>query len=337
MLRIHFTDADLVRTRIASAPHPLWEICASLYRLQSRRGRWAYADWHRAVRSRLHSAGFGRTLRALLLPLVPRATYFPDFLTPPEAAQGLDAGLEAILATPRQRILDEVDMLDRAGGAPAWAPRLADTDLRAELVQAIRAYYDLAIAPYGDRVQARIDAERSVRARAVLDHGAEGVLQNLGPTFEWRRPVLRTAYPEDRDFPLDGRGLQLIPSYFCWGSPVSYGDSALEPVLLYALHHEPAKLPGDFGSGAPLAALLGRTRAAVLRSAALGATTGELARAAGVSAPSASRHSAALRDAGLLVSRRHAESVLHTLTPLGAALLRADAPKNRTAPPEIHR
>jgi DNA-binding transcriptional ArsR family regulator len=331
MLRIHFTDADLARTRVAAAPDPLWEICASLHRFQSRQGRWAYADWHRTAGPRLHSAGLRRTLRTLLLPLVPRATYFPDFLTPPEGAEGLDAGLEAIMSTPQRRILDEVNILDRTSGAPAWAPRLAEPDMRKELVRAMRAYYNAVIAPYDDLIQARVEGERSARARAVLDHGTEGILQNLGPTLQWRRPVLHTVYPEDRDLRLNGRGLLLIPSYFCWGNPVTFGGTTLKPVLLYALNHEPHRtaMPEDLGSGAPLATLLGRTRAALLRAVALGATTGELARAAGVSASSASQHATALRDAGLIVSHRHAESVLHSLTPLGAALLRANTPTPR--------
>ncbi|WP_217241548.1 helix-turn-helix domain-containing protein [Streptomyces sp. AC555_RSS877] len=328
MLRIHFTDADLVRTRIAAAPDPLWEICVSLHRFQSRQGRWAYAEWHRAARARLHAADFARTLRTLLLPLVPRATYFPDFLTPPEAVEGLDAGLEAILAVPQRQILDEVGILTRTSGAPAWATRLVEKDMREELVQALRTYYDTAIAPHGDHIQARIEAERAARARAVLNGGVDGILQSLGPTLRWRRPVLHTDYPEDRDLYLNGRGLLLIPSYFCWGNPVTLGDTTLDPVLIYSLSHEPhhTALPGDLGSGAPLAALLGRTRAAVLRAVATGATTGELARAAVVSASSASNHATALRDAGLIVSHRHAASVLHTLTPLGAALLRANTP-----------
>ncbi|WP_372349032.1 ArsR family transcriptional regulator [Streptomyces sp. KL116D] len=325
MLRIHFTDADLVRTRVAAAPDPLWEISASLHRLQSRHGRWAYADWFRATRSRLNSDDFGRIVRTMLLPLMPRAAYFPDFLTPPEASEGLDAGLEAILATPRRRILDEVRLLDRGSGAPDWAPRLVEPQLRKELVAALRSYHDTVIAPHTERIQARIEAERTTRARTVLDGGAGAVLDGLGPTLRWRPPVLHTVYPEDRDLHLNGRGILLVPSYFCWGNPVTFGDTTLEPVLIYSLNHEPhpTTLPGDLGSGAALAALLGRTRSIVLRAVALGATTSELARAAGVSASSASQHATALRDAGLITSRRHASSVLHSLTPLGAALLRA--------------
>ncbi|MEU1213599.1 winged helix-turn-helix domain-containing protein [Streptomyces sp. NPDC005790] len=324
MLRIHFTDADLVRTRVASVPDPLWEICLSLHRLQSRHGRWAYADWHRTARTRMQAAQFTRTLRTLLLPLVPRAVYFPDFLTPPEGGAGLDSGLEAILAAPRSRVLREVGVLGRTSRTPSWAPRLAEPDMRKELVRALRAYHDMVIAPHSDRAQARIDAERSVRARTVLDHGADGVLQSLGPCLRWQRPVLHTVYPEDRDMHLGGRGVHLVPSYFCWGNPVAFADDSLDPVLIYSLSHEPhhTTLPGDLSSGAPLATLLGRTRAAVLRAAAHGATTGELARVAGVSASSASQHATTLRDNGLIVSNRHASSVLHTLTPLGAALLR---------------
>ncbi|MFJ7996192.1 ArsR/SmtB family transcription factor [Streptomyces sp. NPDC096310] len=328
MLRIHFTDTDLTRTRIGAAPDPMWEICMSLHRLQTRQGRWAHADWFRTTRTRVHAKGFSRTLSTFLLPLVPRAAYFPDFLTPAEAADGLDAGLEAVLNTPTRRVLHEVGILDRTRSAPAWAPRLAEPDFRKELVRALRTYHDIAIAPYGERMQGRVDAERATRARAVLSTGAEGILQNLGPALRWRRPVLCANYPEERDLRLGGRGLLLIPSYFCWGTPVALRSTALDPVLLYPLNGEPhpSALPEDFGSGAPLAALLGRTRAGVLRAVTSGATTGELARAAGVSVSSASQHAATLRRAGLLTSHRHAASVLHTLTPLGAAVLRAGAP-----------
>ncbi|MFJ8883033.1 ArsR/SmtB family transcription factor [Streptomyces sp. NPDC102402] len=324
MLRIHFTDADLARTRVASGPDPLWEICTSLHRLQTRRGRWAYADWYRTSRDRLRAGHLTRTVRTLLLPLVPRAAYFPDFLTPPEASAGLDSGLEAVLATPVERVLDEVGILGRTSGAPSWAPRLAERRVREELVQAMRAYYDTVIAPYDEHTRARVEAERSTRARAVLDHGIEGALHSLGPCLRWRPPVMHIVYPVERDLFLNGRGLLLVPSYFCWGNPVAFAEPALDPVLVYPLTHEPrpSELPGDLGSGAPLATLLGRTRATVLRAAANGATNGELARAAGVSASTASQHTTALRDNGLIVTNRQASSVLHTLTPLGAALLR---------------
>ena len=56
------------------------------------------------------------------------------------------------------------------------------------------------------------------------------------------------------------------------------------------------------------------------------------ARRAGPPAPPPPRHPTVLRDAGLLVSHRHGPSVLHTLTPPGAALLRAGGQHHRTVP-----
>jgi DNA-binding transcriptional ArsR family regulator len=329
MLRIHFSDGDLARTRVAAAPDPVWEIAASLHRLQSSKGRWAYAGWHRTVRQQLRDKGLERVLRSVLLPLYPRAAYFPDFLTPADAVGDFDTGMESIVATPPQRVLAELAVLDRTVGAPAWAGRLTGLDARKELVGMLRAYHAAAVAPYEEQAQARIEAERVARCRGLLDGGVEGMLSGLGPMLRWRPPVLEASYPRqtgDRDLYLDGRGLTLVPSYFNWGEPVAFADPQLPPVLWYSLLHEPGPLDAPYGSDAserPLTTLLGRARAVALRAAATGATTAEMARAAGVSASSASRHATALRDAGLITTVRHGPAVLHTLTPAGASLLRA--------------
>lgn len=326
MLRIHFTDVDLARTRLAAAPDPLCEIAASLHRFQSRRGRWAYTGWYRAARQQLREAGLGRALRSVLLPLYPRAAYYPDFLTPVDAVDGLDAGLESILATPAKRITAEMAMLDRTVGAPAWAGQLAGTRARKEFVGILRAYHEAVVVPHKEEVRARIEAERAARCRGLLDGGVDGMLAGLGPMLRWRPPVLEVAYPRqarDRDLYLNGRGLTLVPSYFNWGEPVAFADPGLPPVVWYSLLHEPeAATPGD-DPGRSLTSLLGRARAIALHAASSGATTGEIARAAGVSASAASRHATVLRDAGLLSTVRNGPTVLHTLTPTGASVLRA--------------
>ncbi|WP_328358505.1 helix-turn-helix domain-containing protein [Streptomyces sp. NBC_00457] len=330
MLRIHFGEVDLARTRIAVAPDPLWEIAASLHRLQSRRGRWAYAGWYRTARQQLRERGLERVLRGVLLPLYPRAAYFPDFLTPADAVGGWDAGVESILATPPQRVLNEMAILGRTNGAPSWAGQLAGLEARKEFVGMLRAYYDVVVAPYEEQAQARIEAERAQRSRGLLDGGVEGMLAGLGPMLRWRAPVLEVTYPkqaDDRDLHLNGRGLTLVPSYFNWAEPVAFADPELPPVLWYSLLHEQSPPPETpHGAGAPdtpLVALLGRARAVALGAASTGATTGEIARAAGVSASSASRHATALREAGLVTTIRTGSAVLHTLTPAGASLLRA--------------
>ncbi|WP_326798285.1 helix-turn-helix domain-containing protein [Streptomyces sp. NBC_01808] len=331
MLRIHFRDADLVRTRVADAPDPLWEIAVSLHRLQTRRGRYAHAAWYRMARRTLRERGLERAVRETLLPLYPRARYFPDFLTPGqvpgEAVTSFRDGAELLLAAPPGRVRGEVGRLARTVGAPAWAPKLAETGERREFVRLLRAYYEAVVEPWSDHMQARLEAERAARIRGLLDGGSEGMLAGLAPAMHWRAPVLEVRYPAgvDRDLRLDGRGLTLVPSYFAADAPVSLADPELPPVLWYPVHHRQAPVPP--GPGHPpeqrLAALLGRARAAVLHATAHGATTGELARATGVSASAASRHAGALRDAGLITTVRDGGSVLHTLTPAGAAVLRA--------------
>ncbi|WP_407560885.1 MarR family transcriptional regulator [Streptomyces sp. 184] len=351
MLRIHFSDADLVRTRVADVPDPLWEIAVSLHRLQTRKGRYAHAAWYRTARRVLREKGLERAVRETLIPTYPRARYFPDFLTPGQApgqapgqtsgrasgrASGRSAGragmsfrdgAELLLAAPPSRVRAEVGRLARTVGAPSWAPRLAESAERGEFVRLLRAYYEAVVEPWSDHMQARLEAERTVRLRGLLDGGSDGMLAGLGPAMHWRAPVLEVRYPAgvDRDLRLDGRGLTLVPSYFAADAPVSLADPELPPVLWYPVHHRPAPVPPDPGLPPEqrLAALLGRARAAVLHAAAHGATTGELARATGVSASAASRHAGTLRDAGLITTVRDGNSVLHTLTPAGAGLLRA--------------
>ena len=72
----------------------------------------------------------------------------------------------------------------------------------------------------------------------------------------------------------------------------------------------------------PLGTLLGRTRAHVLEALAEQRTTGELARDLGISAASASQHATALREAGLVATRREGKAAWHECTALGAELLR---------------
>lgn len=319
MLRIHFTPEDLARVRIAGAPDPLWEVAFSLHRLQDTRGRRAFTDWFRTALPRLTGTPLGAAVRGTLHHVLPRAGYFPDFLTPPEAADGLDAGCAAILDTPPERVRREVETLARRVGAPGWAGQLVQRRAREELVDVVRAYHSAVIAPHHDRMRAAFDSERATLGRAVLDGGVDGLLSGLGPGLRWRAPVLEVDYFGDRDLHLNGRGLRLVPSYFCRYLPVAFADPEREPALFYPLSHSGT---GAAPGGASLDALLGQTRAAALRVAGAGATTTELARALDVSPATASYHTSVLREAGLIFSRRRSNTVLHTLTPTGAALLR---------------
>ncbi|WP_133853457.1 helix-turn-helix domain-containing protein [Labedaea rhizosphaerae] len=66
---------------------------------------------------------------------------------------------------------------------------------------------------------------------------------------------------------------------------------------------------------------LGSSRKQRLASVGRHSTTSELARRLKMAPSSASEHIHVLRDAGLLTSRRLANSVIHSLTPLGHSML----------------
>jgi DNA-binding transcriptional ArsR family regulator len=320
MLRIIFTELDLTRVRLAGAPDPLWEITNSLDRLQTRRGRWAYAHWYQATQQALADPDLQKMVSDLLLPLFPRAAYFPDFLTPPAALEGLDAGIEAVLATPSARITRELKTLALVHRVPAWGKRLAAGEMQGELGTALRTYYQKVIEPHEDHIQEAVEGDRLLRTRALMRGGVDKLLKSYWPLMRWEYPVLEVQYPYDRTLHLDGRGLLLSPSYFCWHYPVALADDELPPMLSYPLVH---KVEGDTDPERPsTAALLGTTRAAILQATSEGLSTGDIAKRVGIGAPTASHHLTVLRDSGLIASQRHQTTVLHVLTPLGAALLR---------------
>ncbi|MFI6639824.1 ArsR/SmtB family transcription factor [Streptomyces sp. NPDC050504] len=229
--------------------------------------------------------------------------------------------------TEPDRVRAEIALLGAERTLPGWLCALADgrTEPMDRLIGALGSYHRAAVEPYWPHVQARIEADRAIRGRAVLDGGADELLASLPPMLRWRPPVLEADYPCHRELHLNGRGLLLQPSYFCRRTPVVYRDPLLPPVLVYPVTHYETDAPAHGGPSAALGRLVGHTRSAVLQSIGQGCTTSELARRAGVSLASASQHATVLRDAGLLVTLRHGSAVLHTLTPLGAALLRGGA------------
>lgn len=320
MLRIFFTENDLTRVRYAARPDFMWETILSITLLGSVHGSGVFGPWRRVARERL--SRLPRQHTTLLRKLVPPVGNFPDFLTPRKTSSELAGALDAVLSTPQLRL--HADITACTSTPPGLAAIAAgEAGALTQLGDSLHAYFGAALWPYWPRIQRLVDAERASRARILLNKGTEGLLESLGPTTRWNSPVLEVDYPERRDLHLNGRGLTLIPSAFCWRVPVSLMDSTLPPVLVYPLSRTADWWTIDFHARgiSSLENLLGRSRARCLNALRNPCTTGDLARSAGISAPAASQHATALREADLIFSTRTGNSILHTLTPLGASLL----------------
>lgn len=320
MLRIHFTGEDLARTRVATGPEPLWELVLSMHILRMRNQDPALSTWKRDVSAALRPGSPARTEIDMLVKLNPPLGYFPDFLTPTVAERDFEAAIEAVVETPREVLEREISQLESS--SPVLADlRTGSASARKALGRAMLSYQRTALAPVWEDVRAAIDADRALRGRMMVERGVEAMLGAIHPAMRWVDGVLEIeGYRDETDLELGGRGLVLVPSYFKSNEmPMKLADPELPPVLVYAVRKAPAPTPAARRDA--LAALVGKTRAAVLEVVAEGCTTTELARRLRISMSAASEHAAVLRDSGLLVSTRDANRVVHSLTPLGIALL----------------
>lgn len=326
-LRIHFTDADIAHTRVKLDVDLMWELVSSAQILQHRNGALSFGLWRRRVRDR---AGHDPELRKALhtvMTVAPHAAYFPDLLTPTGNVSGIDEGIEAVLSTPAPRLRHEIGRIrPTAGAAAAWLDELGHGRLPAlrRLRHALRIYYRSAIEPYLPTIEHGLCTDAAPEIRQYLQRGPEGLLQALGRGTRWEPPVLSVVYPHDRDLQLDGRGLVLIPCYFALHHPVALADPGLSPVLAFPIRAESRLLAAGRADGDTVTALLGITRASILRSVVDGRTTTGLAKLVGVAPATVSHHTGVLREAGLITTERHENFARHLITPLGLRVLAAD-------------
>lgn len=326
MLRIHFTSEDLPRTRLATGPDAMWEGLLSLYRLRRPQGAAVFGRWRRRVGPKVPGS------TRMLTDLVPSAGYAVDFLTPVTASGSLRDGVEALRGTRRARLRgDLTELAARHPGRPlpGWFAGLAAgrTETLGRMAGAVTDYAKVCLAPDWERISAEVRHDLALRSKAFAEGGWPAVLGGIHPSARWSYPVLELDYPADHDVVLDGRGLVLQPSVFCWGAPVTLLDPELPPVLTFPVADATRWSATAGGQDSAhrsqaVVALLGRTRTAVLETIALGAcNTTQLAECAAIPVPTASHQTRVLREAGLIESGREGNQVRHTLTPLGAAVL----------------
>ena len=311
MIIFHFGTEDLLRTRFAISP--LFEITVSLWALLDPGGRGSvHLPWIHEVRTAVERLDLDE-LRAIVV----GGDYVPDFISPPPETPLPDvhAELERVRNTPPGQVRRELEWRGHPSRNPrATARRLAD---------AMEAYWHVALEPYWARIRAALEDDISHRATALTTTGALGLFENLHPDVSWSGTALSVHRSHDSDVPLDGRGLQLVPSVFVWPLVTAMIDPPWQPALLYpprgiGLLWEPGRRDPE-----ALAGVVGRGKARVLAALDAELSTTQLAERLAVGAAGVSEHLGALRRAGLVRPRREGRQVLYARTAAGDALVRA--------------
>ena len=301
----------------------MWELVLGLQMAQAAQIPRPFMTWRQHLCRRLPAAADSHwQVAAPLRSLVAASGSFPDFLTPPESAADLDMACDLLARESSVRIRADVAaaFMDRAPTSFARSLIRADRSARVELIGGVRAAHHLLLEPVRMQMRERVATERARRANVLSTQGVSALLAQLPGVLSWDGEVLLTRYPELRTVRLNGRGITLVPAYFCWGNPVTWIDPELPPVLVYQAF-QPGDVAHEVDLPPALVSVLGPTRAECLKVLLESHSTSKLADALGTSVGTASKQTTMLREAGLITSTRAGASVLHATTALGRALL----------------
>lgn len=320
MLRLHLTVEDLMRVRLSTGPAPMIELSLGVAGIQRREPSPAVLAWHTDLNRRL-----SRESRALF-DLIRPTGIGPLFLDPPYLS--FEEGIDRVLATKAEDIFADLRMAFGSHDSPApWVRDLARQDRAARrlLEAALSGAHQVLVSDQWARIKAGVSSDLAWRRRLLAEYGVRAMLDSLYPGVCWHNQVLHLPREGDLDILLDGTGLTLQPVANWTGGPLAGYDSDGSLLLVYRAAR-PIPLIESAGTlGHPLADLLGRTRSSVLSLLSQQHTTSQVAAELGISMASASEHTKALRDAGLVASTRAGKAVNHTATFLGLRLIEATA------------
>jgi hypothetical protein len=329
MITIPLSTEDLTRVRIA--PSPLWETVASFGVLLHQGRDTVHAPWAARARRVLPGTDLSVLVAAMCL-----AGRCPDFLTPPPDATATDFGeeLERLRATPPEVVDEDVEAFVRAekeqfGSLAPEKERLLEIYLKdpsgslERLVDDLRRYHDLALAPYWPRIREHLEGDTLRRGQALALGGVETLLSGLHPRVSYGGGVLALDKVYEATVKPAGRGITLVPCVFAWPRVEVLVQPGYRPTLAYGPRGvanlwttSPPK-----SNGTALEAALGAGRASVLRGLPVPRTTTELARQLGLSPSAVSAHLSRLKAAELIEPHRNGKRVYYRLSSAGESLL----------------
>src|SRR3712207_3926318 len=328
MITIPLTTEDLTKVRLTSSL--LWETVASFGVLLHHGRRTVHAPWAARTRRVLPGTDLSPLLAATC---IERAC--PDLLSPPPDTSGAGFGeeLERLRATPAEGVVEEVESLVRVEkelfGLPPEEEQMLGTYLQdpegslGQLVDTLRRYHELAIAPYWPRMRELLEGDTIKRGQALALGGVEALLSGLSPKVSYSGSTLKLEKPYELVVEPAGRGITLVPCVFAWPRVEVLVQPGYRPTLAYG----PRGVANLWISSSPepngtaLEAALGAGRATVLKGVPVPRTTTELSRQLGLSPAAVSAHLSRLKVAGLVEPHRSGKRVYYRLSSAGESLL----------------
>ncbi|MFJ8627108.1 DUF5937 family protein [Kitasatospora sp. NPDC093550] len=318
-VEIRLSAAEVARVRFAVSP--LAETVLGLRAALGVGGHGVHRPWLEQARPVLARDPDAPLLRALLEGCLP-AFLFP---VPDERLPAFASELAGLRATDPAYVAAEcaAALGHRGAGLPEPPELLRRT---AALLERCHARL---LAPHWGRMRAVLDADLGRRAVALVDGGVEGLFAQLHDDVVWREGDLlvhgrrRSGTPWTVE--ADGHGLVLMPSVFAWPEVIVDHDPRSAASIRYPATGVGLLWERPTATRAGLAAVLGRTRAALLEALGEPLTTPDLATRLAVTPSAVSQHLGALRAAGLVATHRTGRTAVHLRTATGTALTTAPA------------
>ncbi len=325
--RLHLSTLDLTRTRFAFSP--LFETAMGFGVMHDPSRHAIHLPWICKAREATEHLKF-EFIHALVR--TPKASYVPDFLTPPPSTPlpEFTDEIRALLATDHEIVRREVKRTwEDQTELPKVVQAFIDDPQSAleQLAHELQTFWALTLEPHWTKIRATLESDVLTRARNLALGGAKALFQDLNPLVRYQDGLLELdksfcQNDDGTDIDLEGRGLLLMPSAFVFPKFMTILDPPWQPVLAYT----PRGVANLWMNEPPpanqaLEMLLGAGRSEVLLSLETPLSTLEVATRLGLSSSGVSEHLGVLRQTGLVEGHRRGRSVYYSLSRTGCALL----------------